>query len=70
MNKLTPNDIANLVAVMQRAVEIAADKSGAGRTCLACIHFHEETEICDVAEKRPPARVIVSGCKAFDPAPF
>lgn len=70
MNKLAPADFENLVSLMQRAVEIGAEKSGAGKTCLTCLNFDEVSEICALGGKRPPARVIVSGCKSFDPSPF
>lgn len=39
------------------------------RSCLTCIHFDETTELCAIANQRPPARVIAQGCSAFEEAP-
>lgn len=40
-------------------------------TCLGCEHFAESSEVCAVYKQRPPARVIVQGCSAFEPiVPF
>lgn len=40
------------------------------KTCLSCAHFNEGTEGCALAGgQRPPARVIATGCHAYDETP-
>lgn len=36
------------------------------KNCLLCCNFREQTEICSLANQRPPARVIIEGCKMFE----
>ena len=36
------------------------------RTCVTCDNFTEKTEICKLANARPPAAVIASGCSSYD----
>lgn len=36
------------------------------RNCLNCTHFDMKTEICKLANMRPPTKVIVYGCKEHD----
>ena len=36
------------------------------QTCITCDNFTEKTEICKLANARPPARVIASGCSSYD----
>lgn len=41
------------------------------KTCIRCEHFDEKPELCRLAEKRPPARIIALGCEKFEePIPF
>jgi len=40
------------------------------QSCLSCAHFTESTEGCAVAGgSRPPARVIATGCGAYEEKP-
>lgn len=39
------------------------------RTCLSCEHFKEQDELCLLAHVRPPARVLVEGCVAYEEKP-
>lgn len=32
------------------------------RSCINCLNFKEDQEICVLANQRPPAKVIVFGC--------
>lgn len=44
---------------------------GAMQSCLNCYHFNEAAETCGRYGKRPPARVIVTGCCEWeDEIPF
>lgn len=36
------------------------------QSCLVCEHFNHETEICKAYNVRPPARIIVFGCKNYE----
>lgn len=38
---------------------------GIWKSCIACDHFNEGLEQCQLAKARPPARVIAFGCTAF-----
>lgn len=40
------------------------------RNCVSCCNFNEGTEICKLANERPPARVIVAGCDSWIDIPF
>ncbi len=68
--KLTPQQHAALVALFGRAFSIAIETQAWNRTCLNCQWFNEQTEICAKFAKRPPARVIVTGCPQYEPNPF
>lgn len=39
---------------------------GVTRTCLGCEHWDKENELCVLAGKRPPVRVVIMGCNRFD----
>lgn len=36
------------------------------QSCLNCDNFIEKTEICKLANQRPPAKVIAYGCPQWD----
>lgn len=36
------------------------------KNCLNCTNFNLKTEICKLANQRPPAKVIVYGCPSHD----
>ena len=53
----------------QLVTEIIKDVSPSNmlfQSCLVCEHFNHETEICKAYNRRPPARIIVFGCKTFE----
>lgn len=35
-------------------------------TCVKCLSFDHEKEICRVAKSRPPAKIIAYGCPEFE----
>ena len=52
--------------IVRRLSEVIILELNAGRTnCVLCEHFTLETEICKIANVRPPAKVIVHGCSSF-----
>jgi hypothetical protein len=40
------------------------------KSCVGCVNFDEEREICKLCDQRPPARIIARGCAKFDNIPF
>ena len=48
------------------AEAVRADLATCFQTCITCDNFTEKTEICKLANARPPARVIASGCSSYD----
>lgn len=64
--KLPPEAFAALSALFERALHVAVANSPIDRTCLACVHFTEATEICGKYNAKPCARVIVESCEAFE----
>jgi len=70
--KLTPQEHAALVDIFKRAFEIGVGKVGANKTCLSCCHFQEGADVCTfyTPAMRPPARVIVTACPAWQGEPF
>lgn len=44
------------------------------QSCINCDFFNKEAEICKIVNRRPPAQVIVFGCKSWynnkDEIPF
>lgn len=53
------------------ALVIARDLERMTRTCLTCEHFNEKQEMCQLANTRPPARIIAFGCEMYaDIIPF
>lgn len=64
-----------LTLVLQEVIgeAMAAVNAGPAPSCLTCVHFREhDGELCALAYKRPPARVIAEGCPAYehDDIPF
>jgi hypothetical protein len=68
----TPEREKNIAVSLQKcASEIAKAIVENMETCINCAHFHEQTEICELAQARPPARVIAHGCPSYTPGiPF
>jgi len=40
-------------------------KEGVTTTCLTCVNFLKDQELCTVASIRPPAHVIAHGCPVW-----
>ena len=70
--KITPGQMQALQTLFGRVVQLAAKQAGWDRTCLSCMHFDEARDVCVyyTTAMRPPARVIVETCPAYDELPF
>jgi hypothetical protein len=66
MSSQTDLDKQILAGIQQCARNMAQAIQKERRTCLLCKHFNQITEICALAQQRPPARVIVVGCPQHD----
>lgn len=62
------NHIAN--AMREVGKELAAAAFDRLPTCMTCLYFDEQTEMCTRYNARPPARVIAYGCPDHDSLPF
>jgi len=40
------------------------------RSCLQCMRWQEQKEICEKFKQRPPAKTIVNGCQFHEFIPF
>lgn len=49
----------------QIAIRLVEELRNGLQTCITCEHFDEPREICNLAAKRPPAKVIAYGCNAW-----
>lgn len=65
MPKLRLEEFYDLQSLVGKAVETILKDKQAYQTCLVCERFNENTEICQLANARPPARVIAYGCPQF-----
>ena len=63
---LQENDPAELLHALP------AINAGPAPSCVNCLHFQPEGELCGLAGQRPPARDIANGCPSweFDDIPF
>lgn len=71
--KLRIDAYYDIQCAIESALHKIANENHIYRSCINCIHFREKTELCNLANQRPPARVIVFGCKEWmdkDQIPF
>lgn len=62
----TPERDRNIAIALQTlSVDVARAVTDAMETCLSCEHFDEPSEVCALAQARPPARVIAHGCPSY-----
>jgi hypothetical protein len=68
--KLTPEQMASLKTLLHRTIQLVGHAAGMNRTCLSCRYFNESSEACTFYNPaiRPPARVIVEACPAWEDA--
>jgi|GEM_PF-6419009 len=63
---LTPKQNKALENIFCHALDICIDKMDLRKSCLSCQHFTESSELCSLANERPPARTIVEGCEIYN----
>lgn len=68
--KLTETQAEDLAELFQHTANLVIRRNGWGRNCLSCINFDEKTELCALANARPPAKIIVEACPQWDNIPF
>lgn len=59
---LTPEQSEALAEYTKRVTTAVIVANKWNQTCLECVHFHEESEVCRKWGERPPARTIVESC--------
>lgn len=62
-----PDAKHELQSRLYNSVLLEIEKTFVYKSCLNCINFREhQNEICGLANQRPPARVIVLGCRMWE----
>lgn len=56
---------SSLYLLIRRVLE---DKPYPFVSCLSCTNFIKATEICKLANQRPPAEILCHGCPQYDDA--
>lgn len=60
---------ASLTEMLRHAVSGAVEGIMHGEkptpSCISCVHFDEQPELCRVYKQRPPARIIAYGCADY-----
>jgi hypothetical protein len=56
--------IKDHLKVMEAILQLSPEVLHA--SCLSCDHFREDNENCQLANVRPPARVIAFGCESWE----
>ncbi len=64
--KLRPNHRYDLQGAFFYAVSSICEKESIYISCLNCINFKEQTELCGLVDIRPPAKVIAYGCPQWE----
>lgn len=68
--KLTPGQVKGLEEILARTAERIISLNRWNRNCLNCQHFAEGPDTCQKWRTKPPARVILTACEAFEKLPF
>lgn len=66
MPKLRLEQYYDLRSLINGAVTKVLSDDSAYQNCLVCNNFNETTELCKLANQRPPARIIAYGCPSFE----
>jgi hypothetical protein len=60
MNEQKNQRLINIEKLIQGYININTPN------CPNCTHFAYDLEICKLAQKRPPARIIANGCDKYE----
>lgn len=60
---------AKEATALEAAVADLIEQARIYRSCVTCQHFTDATERCGLAESRPPARIIATGCSSYFEVP-
>lgn len=68
MNKprLRTDAYYDIQGIIVSALRDIAAKNHIYTSCINCVNFREQSELCGLAMQRPPARVIVFGCDYWE----
>ena len=64
--KLRMDAYYDLQSIIADGLSRLAEQNHIYRSCINCFNFKETSEICILANQRPPARVIVFGCPKWE----
>lgn len=70
---MKPKTRHEAAATIQLAITNALERTHLYQSCINCENFVEQKELCLLANKRPPVRILVFGCEAWverDSIPF
>lgn len=56
----------DLASAITNAIETVAKQNHIYQSCLNCLNFQEQKELCSLYNQRPPAKVIAFGCESWD----
>jgi len=57
------SELNNKMRLERMAFQDKAIACGIWQSCLNCSNFEPDSEVCKLFKQRPPAYIVVSGCK-------
>ena len=64
--KLRINSMHDLQSRLYNSVILEIEKECVYCSCINCINFKEQQELCGLVNQRPPAKVIALGCDSWE----
>lgn len=56
--------IAEWSKFIQQEVSLMIDRKS--KNCLNCMHFDDDTQLCNLVGQMPPPKIAVHGCEKWD----